>query len=429
MATRERKKNPCRWCGESFERHEHSAECASRLADDVRECDCESIERGWPHPLTGEISEECGGYQESRIFRASPSSVKSYGQCQRKWAARALGGVKVPMSTAQKFGDTLHGMAEVYLLTGTIPDQDTPEGRLFLEGIPHLPKRRLNADEVEGEINFTYDGVPWIGYYDWIERDRQLVGDHKTSSDPKRWGLTAKDLPDDVQACTYAWHTGWDQTNLRWLYYSKKSRNAYPVDATVSRAHAEQVLKSHSPITREMQKLFDANPAQLTVEQLNQIPNDPQSCDMCGRGCDFAQHCTLIKPSALVREKLQGKELEEAQAKNMSASERIAEIKAKLAAKKNGEAVNPPEAAAAAEDTVKEVANETPKAAETPAEKPKDEAPAEKPKTKKSEKAADAPAAAAPAPGSDEALTRALVGLGAVAKMLPAGVKLTVTLG
>jgi hypothetical protein len=187
MASRERKKNPCRWCGQPWEAHMHIG-CAT---DQHGECDCESVERKWPDPVTQEQVAECEGYEESRIFRASPSSVKSYGQCQRKWAARALGGIKVPMSDAQKFGDVLHTMAEQYLLTGEIPDQDKPEGRLFLEGIPHLPKRRLNPDEVEGEIDFSYDGVRWIGYYDWIERDRQVIGDHKTSSDPKRWGLSA----------------------------------------------------------------------------------------------------------------------------------------------------------------------------------------------------------------------------------------------
>ena len=425
MAIRERKKNPCRWCGEPFSKHAHSADCA--LTQKLGACDCESVERLWPDPVTHEELAECEGYEEARIFRASPSSVKSYGQCQRKWASRALGGVK-KTTPAQAFGDVLHGMAECYLLTGAIPDQDTPEGRLFIEGIPHLPKRRLGADEVEGEIDFSFDGVPWIGYYDWIERDRQLIGDHKTSSDPKRWGLAAKDLPDDIQACTYAWHTGWTDTNLRWLYYSKKSRNAYPVDATVSRQHAEQVVRSYSPITREMQKLFDANPATLTVEQLNQIPNDPQSCDMCGRGCDFAEHCTLIKPSALVREKLVGKELEEAQVKNMAASDRIAEIRAKLAAKKNGEAVNPPEGKAAAEDTVKEVANEVPAAAAEPEKK--EDAPelkAEPKKAKKSDKTDVAPVAAEPATGGKVSLD--LGALGTIAANLPDKVKITITLG
>lgn len=386
----------------------------------------------------------CPGYEEQRIFRASPSSVKTYGQCQRRWAARALGGIKVPMSDAQKFGEVLHTMAEEYLLTGKIPDQDTPEGRLMIEGIPHLPKRRLTQEEVEGEINFTFDGVPWIGYYDWIEFDIRRIGDHKSSSDPKRWGLNAKQLPDDIQACSYAWFTKWDETNLRWLYYSKKSRNAYPVDATVSRKHAEQVIRSYSPIAREMQKLFDANPATLTIEQLNELPNDPSSCDHCGRGCDFAQHCTLIKPSALVRKQLVGNELDEAKAKNMAASDRIAEIRAKLEAKKNGGAVNPPEASEAVKDTLKEVANEVPKSAPASEPAPEPAAAAEPEKKRRgrppgaaktgAEETIDpyvppAPAASEAAPPQTPRINMDLAALGAIAANLPAGVKLTITLG
>jgi hypothetical protein len=322
MAERVKEKNPCVHCGQAW--GNHPATCA-----DGRE------------------------YEEQRIFVVSPSSVKTAGKCWRQWASRALGKIKKPEGPAQLFGTTLHTMAECYLLTGAIPDQGTPEGRLFVEGIPFLPKRRLRPDEIEGECRFTIGGVPWIGYYDWREIDRQLIGDHKTSSDPKRWGLTAEELRQDVQAATYAYASGWNETNLKWLYYSKKSKSAYPVENTVTRAQALQVLESHTPIAQQMQALFDANPATLTIAQLNDIPNNPQSCDMCGRGCDFAEHCTLIKPGSLVRKD-----------PNNMANSRVEELKRRIAAAKGaGVAVNPPETDAALEETVKEIANETPEAA------------------------------------------------------------------
>ncbi len=402
MAQREKQKNPCANCGHPFE----------------------------VHPISGRAI--CSGYLEQMIFRASPSSVKSYGECQRKWAARALGGVRAQETPAQAFGTKLHGMAETYLATHEIPDQDTPEGRLFVEGIPFLPKRLLLPGEIEGEIGFNFDGVPWLGYYDWKLFAEKQIGDHKTSADPKKWGLSANQLPDDIQACSYAYDTGWDVTHCRWLYYGKTKKNAFPVDAKITRSQAEKTLKRYTPIALEMQKLFDANPALLTIDQLNQIPNNPSACGFCGRNCDFAESCTLIKPSALVRPKLTPHEMKQVKAQNMNAQDKIAEIRAKLAAKKNGSTVNPPEAAAAVEETVNEVANEVPQA--TPETEPE---PAAEPvkrgpgRPKKEVTPAPEVAAELPAPTTPEMgkVQLDLASLGIIAANLPAGVKLTLTLG
>lgn len=289
----------------------------------------------------------CAEYVEARIFRASPSSVKTYGECKRRWAAKALGGIKKE-TPAQAFGKLLHDMAEKYLLTGEVPDQTTPEGRLMIEGIPFLPKRRLLPEEVEGEISFELGGVPWIGYYDWKEFDVRLIGDHKSSADPKKWGLTSDQLPDDLQACMYSYGSGWPETKLKWVYYAKKSKNAYPVEAIVSAEHARQVVESYVPIAREMQKWFNEYPEQQSIDELNRIPCDPSACDYVGRNCDFAESCTLINPSSLVRNKEQPH----------MANDRIAELRAKIEAKKNGGVVNPPEVVAALAETEKEVAND-----------------------------------------------------------------------
>src|SRR5690606_10397867 len=139
-------------------------------------------------------------------------------------------------SDALVFGNALHKAAEDWLTHGTPPDCSTPWGALFLEGIPHLPKP--GACEVEREIQFNLEGIPWVGFIDFLVPAEHLIGDHKTSSDPKRWGLTAETLPRDLQACTYAYAVGWPISNLRWVYYSKKSKNAYPVQAQVERSAA-----------------------------------------------------------------------------------------------------------------------------------------------------------------------------------------------
>jgi hypothetical protein len=369
---------------------------------------------------------ECPGYVESRIFRASPSSAESYGGndkrpgCPRKWAARALGGVKQE-TEAQRFGTRLHEIAEKFLLTREAPDQSTKEGRLFSEGIPHLPKRKLLDEEIEGEVSFVFDGVPWIGYYDWKLFAEREIGDHKTSSDPKKWGLGSADLPKNLQACTYAFDSGWPETNLRWVYYSKKSNNAYPVLATVERQQAADVIGKYVSTTKEMQRLFNANPNQLTVSELNEIPNNPNACDYSGHLCDFASSCVLMKPIASVKK----------DSKTSMANEAIEKLKAQVAAKKaavaagTSPAVNPPESAVALAETAKEVANETPTPA---AEAPKDEPKAETPATPKAgKKPATKPASTdgLPKANSVEGIVEHLAVL---ADILPRGVKITIEL-
>lgn len=260
---------------------------------------------------------------------------------------------------------------------------------------------------MEGEVRFVFDGVPWIGYYDWKLFAERQIGDHKSSSDPKRWGLKSVDLPKDIQACTYVYDSNWPEANLRWVYYSKKSKNAYPVDATVSRQQAADVIGKYSPVAKEMQKIYNANPTKLTVAQLNEIPNDPNACDGCGRMCDFAQHCQLIKPSSLVRKK-------EEPSRMNPVNDKIAELKAKIAAKKAGgtPAVNPPETDEALKETAKEVAS-------TQADTPKETKPR---------------AARAAKPATGEGLPKAnsveglVEHLAAFRDVLPAGVKVTIEL-
>lgn len=333
---------------------------------------------------------------------------------------------------AQRFGTRLHEIAEHFLLTRETPDQTTKEGRLFNEGIPFLPKRKLLPEEIEGEVKFVFDGVPWIGYYDWKLFDEREIGDHKTSSDPKRWGLTSAELPTNLQACTYAFDSGWPETNLRWVYYSKKSSNAYPVLATVGRQQAADVIGKFVSITKEMQRLFNANPNQLTVAQLNEIPNDPNACDYTGRNCDFASSCVLIASAPKTLTPFAEKE-------PAVMDQRIADLQAKIAAKKAAAAAgtsaptNPPESAAALDETAKEVVNAAPTPA--PAETPPVDAAEERVETTVAPKAPKAgrPPKTAPAPSS-EGLPRAnsveglVEHLAAFAGVLPRGVVVKIEL-
>jgi hypothetical protein len=324
---------------------------------------------------------------------------------------------------AQRFGTRLHEIAEHFLATREVPDQTSKEGRLFNEGIPHLPKRKLLPHEIEGEVNFVFDGVPWIGYYDWKLFNEREIGDHKSSSDPKKWGLTSAELPKNLQACTYAYDSGWPETNLCWLYYGKKSNTAYPVRATVGRQQATDVVGKYSAITKDMQRLFDANPKQLTIAQLNEIPNDPNACDYTGHLCDFASSCAIDKPSASVQKE-----------SDRMANEQIEALKAKIAAKKKGvdagtsPATNPPEVAAALEETAKEVANVAPAPAAADQPTPQIQTTIAPPEVKPGRK----PKNATPPHTEGQPRTNSVEGLvehlAAFAGVLPAGVKITIEL-
>jgi len=286
----------------------------------------------------------------------SPSQVSTAKRCLRKWAFQYIAKLPRVETPALAFGKKLHAYAEDWLLHEQPPDNTTPEGRLFLEGIPLLPRPRAPGMHVEKHLALVFEDIKWHGYKD-VEIDEwrgmPCVIDHKTSADPERWGLTKATLPNDLQAALYGLHgLDGDVRWLRWLYYDKKHKSAYPVDVELLRSQLEDALGAHVPIARKILTLKSELSARPDlVAECNRLEHNPSDCGGTGRGCDFARECNL-RPIPLINPKPRSKNMANA----LTPQQRLEKLKAATKAAQEAKATgNPTEAEEALKATETEV--------------------------------------------------------------------------
>jgi hypothetical protein len=315
-------------------------------------------------------------HESDGVAKFSPSALKTFKQCPRKWAASRFSGLPRVESAAQEDGTTLHTFAEAFLKDGTIPDQTHPMGRLMIEGIPHLP--RPGTAETEHYFTRTIDGICFHGYIDFLVRLPVLIGDHKSSSDPQKWGLDAVSIFEDEQVNVYGFEVleqeDCDEGEIRWVYYDKRRKRSYPVSVRLRRAEAlEWIRKNLVPRAREMLVIREAIENEITngadrIETVNAIANAPKTCDGVGRMCDFGQYCHIYPNK-------------QEQIKMSTMAEKLAAIQAKRAAAGAG---LPPEADKALPATAAEAAGEPEPApqAEAPTAEAQKKSPGRPPKAK-----------------------------------------------
>lgn len=330
--------------------------------------------------------------------------------CQRlgafKYWGKQYGYAQEPKGDNANFGIRLHKFAEDYLEHGIKPDTLTTEGELFLEALQFLPDP--GAGGVEGEKTLTVAGInygltidlhsqlprrPGIKYPDNHPRPgRAYVGDHKTSSNPKAYGLwqkyttnkgegykERKGFLDDTQAILYAsWDlitTGDAESDLMWLYYGfKQTKRKDPLtgEIVVYRGPPFHVKPSYITLGRnEVEEAFEkvVHPRAELVLRLESDRADPKSldpnpgrCTKYNRDCFYTKVCGLSagqrltkirpkkeKPMALsLKEQLEAKKAaaraaaEGAQAKDDKKPEPKPEPKAE-----KKDIINPPEASSA----------------------------------------------------------------------------------
>lgn len=154
----------------------------------------------------------------------SPSEVDKARGCLRAWAFRYASTVPRPENKASAAtGGTLHKTAEGYLANGVIEGPEWAQ-EMLRAALPLLP--RPGTTNVERKIEQAIDGIPFQGILDMhaYAPEQIFVGDHKTSKDPKRYGVwTRADRLDDPQTLVYGTLGGNDLHDVffRWVYYRK----------------------------------------------------------------------------------------------------------------------------------------------------------------------------------------------------------------
>lgn len=228
-----------------------------------------------------------------KVPQYSASQLKNYDRCPRRWYFKSIAKLPDPLKASAKLGIDMHARLESHFRHGTPLPDDTP-GKIAASGVHLLPEPGAHEYEVESKIDRKIFGARFIGYVDlrWHDAERLHVLDHKSSSDPERYGLAPAELVTDTQAVLYAHDSmltyGVDKTLLRWVYYATRGkRRAFAVEATATRAEIDDRLV---PVGRLVERMNQDR----TASKGNELEPNFDACTDFG-GCPFVEHCDRNK--------------------------------------------------------------------------------------------------------------------------------------
>lgn len=161
----------------------------------------------------------------------SASQAKTARACASKWAFQRT--LPKPPDTPEQAegkerGKAIHLVAENYHNHGTSPDRETEAGKIFLAGLPFLPRPGVGRTEVKLEC--TIGSAEWVGYIDLLCQSDDLPGappgmpailDYKSTKKLEYVLAGEGQFLNDEQAIIYAlWvmmQTGAERVFMRWL--------------------------------------------------------------------------------------------------------------------------------------------------------------------------------------------------------------------
>ena len=134
-------------------------------------------------------------YQVNHI---SPSQIKTWRTCQRKWWYEKVAGIRQPTTPNQQLGTDVHELLEHYVAYGKVlPDNFA--GQIAKAALP------IVNEEAKCEHQFTIplvDGIVGTGRIDFTHFG--VIEDLKTTSS-MRYAKTPEELKTDPQAIMYLW--------------------------------------------------------------------------------------------------------------------------------------------------------------------------------------------------------------------------------
>ncbi len=314
------------------------------------------------------------------MYPVSASQIDKFDTCQRRWGFHYISGIKEDAGASADLGKEMHGIGEEYLKTGAYPDRLTQAGAMFISGLPYLPPP--GSGGVEGKIDFVIAGVRYLGFIDYrgsrvpgFDPDQIVVLDHKSSSDPKKYGLWTKAaFLMNPQALIYATHevtvNEAPDAHMRWLYYWSKTKSGSrqrcePSDVVLLKSELEDVFE---PVVHNKAK--EIVRLKVLAPDPNELEPNADACYKYNKPCPYMSVCAPLT----TRQRIEGAlKLEN---KKMAAAELTLLEKIELAKKaKNGvsaapppvaqtDQINPPEAKAAPAPVVTKAA--APKAESLP---------------------------------------------------------------
>jgi hypothetical protein len=232
----------------------------------------------------------------------SPSALKLWTECQRKWGFRYLEHDRQPPGAGALLGAEVQDtQLDPYLATGRPFDFDRPSGEIANALVPLIPAPGTPGLVLRRKFEFP---SPKGGYGYWGELDlwapdssvvpglggAPLVGDFKTTKNLD-YALSAEDLRTDFQAQLYAMTTVLEddanEVDLVWWYVrTRKPHRTQRVHLRVTAEHVVDQFQRIEEIATEPVTIRRANP------KVQDLPPNPRMCDQYG-GCPYRHKCNL----------------------------------------------------------------------------------------------------------------------------------------
>lgn len=229
------------------------------------------------------------------VVRISPSQINAYRDCERKWYFRSVLGIEAPAKPSAEQGTRVHRILEDYYYGVEIPI--TPDGDIARLALPHLPTPSQTpwVQWLECDLDLPQKGYDLHAIADLIDLSVQTVYDHKTSKDPRRWGLKEAELRYDAQAMINAGAGmrafGWTSVRLQWTYIPTQSGRAYPVTTVVDGPWVAERIAELRPTCEAIVRSRAIPDIELTQ------PNS-RACGKYG-GCVYANICSFAQAHPL----------------------------------------------------------------------------------------------------------------------------------
>jgi hypothetical protein len=248
------------------------------------------------------------------LIEISATQIENFKRCQRYWAWQKIAGITTPRTKSLELGSRVHDILDSYYRGESSPNlaevwSFSPGSKLFYPGkiASQMISKAVPASVVpfiKSEMPFKNTrigqdyGVIYTGKIDvhWTAASKErwvYIVDHKTSSDPEKWGKKLESLEYDTQRILYA-RVCIDlymatQTSFILNYGStlcQKSKN-YFVEC---RESANDVIRQFE-INIEPFAIAMAEAKRLQASPLAFEAN-PDACGMFG-GCPFTDRCRL----------------------------------------------------------------------------------------------------------------------------------------
>jgi hypothetical protein len=248
--------------------------------------------------------------------RVSASQISTFRDCNRKWFFRYILGHPVKPNRFAQLGTYIHKVLEQYLKTGWLQQgpalalEIRADGEVYswshddiaeivLPGLIYLPSKVVYT---ERHFNITLpEGLPPLtGYKDYGFADIDstvVVGDHKTTSNIKKYALSQVELQTDVQCIIYALEDllkGAPSVRCQWGYFqtAKSKPKAIQVCATYTEDTIAPLWDGVLSDIRNMKS--------LELCDTKDVAFDSASCYKYG-GCPFRGNVCQLSTTESVR--------------------------------------------------------------------------------------------------------------------------------